>query len=78
MGVLGHIPSKSLVGSGTCLCIDVKVRRTDAGCELRYLPQATEEDRGAHLFKARAEIGALTFVERRRHLFRRAGGGAPR
>ena len=42
--------------------IDVKVGRTDAGCELRYLPQATEEDRGAHLFKARAGIGALAFV----------------
>jgi len=26
----------------------------------------------------RLEFGALTFVERRHHLFRRAGGGAPR
>jgi hypothetical protein len=40
----------------------VKVRRTDAGCELPYLPQATEEDHGAHPFKARAGIGALTFA----------------
>src|SRR5262249_17983784 len=31
--------------------IDVMVRPTDAGCELRYLPQATEEDHGAHPFK---------------------------
>src|SRR5262249_31019838 len=31
--------------------IDAKVRRTDAGCKLRYVPQATEEDRGAHPFK---------------------------
>jgi len=30
-------------------CIDVKVRRTDAGYEPQYLPQATEEDHGAHL-----------------------------
>jgi len=31
--------------------IDVMVRRTDAGYELRYLPQAMEEDRGANPFK---------------------------
>jgi hypothetical protein len=27
--------------------VDVTVRRRDAGCQLRYLPQATEEDHGA-------------------------------
>jgi hypothetical protein len=37
--------------------IDIIIRATDAGYELRYLPQATEEDRGALLFKARAGIG---------------------
>src|SRR5215831_10726387 len=42
--------------------IDVKVRRTDAGCELRYLPQATEEDHGAHPFKCAAGLSPLTFA----------------
>jgi hypothetical protein len=28
--------------------IDVMVRRMDAGCELRYLPHATDEDHGDH------------------------------
>jgi hypothetical protein len=28
------------------------VRRTDTGCEPRYLPQATEEDHGAHPFNS--------------------------
>jgi len=40
--------------------IDVMVRLTDAGCELRYLPQATKEDHGAHPFKGTGWIGALT------------------
>jgi hypothetical protein len=31
--------------------IDVMVRRTDTGCEPRYLPLAREEDHGAHPFK---------------------------
>jgi hypothetical protein len=31
--------------------IEVMVRLTDTSCELRYLPQATEEDRGAHSFE---------------------------
>jgi hypothetical protein len=39
----------------SCLCVpkfvDVKVRRTDAGCQLSYLPQATEEDHGARPFR---------------------------
>src|SRR5262249_51684 len=39
--------------------IDVKVRQTDVGCELRYLPQATEEDHGAqsthHFWKIKME-----------------------
>ena len=31
--------------------LDAMVRRTDAGCELPYLPQATEEDHDAQPFK---------------------------
>jgi hypothetical protein len=45
--------------------IDVMVRRTDTGYETQYLPQATEEDHGAHPFKARAGIAALTFAAAR-------------
>ena len=50
----------------SCVCVpkfvDVMVRRTDTGVELPYLPQATEEDRGAQPFKCTAGIGALAFV----------------
>ena len=31
--------------------IDVMVRQRDAGGKLQYLPQATEEDRGAQPFE---------------------------
>jgi hypothetical protein len=52
-------------GSDGCLCVpkvvDVMVRRTDAGRELLYLPQATEEDHGAHSTDTR-RIAALTFA----------------
>jgi hypothetical protein len=41
--------------------IDVMVRRTHADCELRYLPQATEEDRGTHPF-ARTGLAAAGFL----------------
>ena len=34
------------------------VQLTHAACELRYLPQATEEDCGAHPLKARAPLGS--------------------
>jgi hypothetical protein len=40
LGVLG--PPCGVLG------VDVMVRQTEAGCELRYLPQATEEDHGVH------------------------------
>src|SRR5258706_6315632 len=43
------------IGPVGCLCvpkiIDIYSWRTDAGCELRCLPHATEEDDGAHPFK---------------------------
>ena len=42
--------------------IDVKFWPTDAGCELRYLPQATEEDRGAHPSKAWTGLAAAGFL----------------
>jgi hypothetical protein len=45
--------------------IDAMVRRTDTGYEPQYLPWATEEDHGAHPFKARAGIAALTFAAAR-------------
>ena len=64
-------PGDCWQGSDGYLCvpkiIDVMVRLTDAGCELRYLPQATEEDHGADLFKG-------TKWKCRAHL--RSGGGA--
>jgi len=49
--------------------IDVMVRRTHADCQLRYLPQATEEDRGTHPLnrgthplKARTGLAAAGFL----------------
>jgi hypothetical protein len=40
---------RRMVVLGALIWIDVKVQQTDAGCELRYLPQATEEDHGARI-----------------------------
>jgi hypothetical protein len=43
--------------------IDMIIRRTDHNCQLSYLPQATEEDHGAHPFKGTGSVmGALTFA----------------
>jgi hypothetical protein len=58
--------ASTLATSDGCLCVpkivDVWFRREDAGCQLSYLPHATEEDHGAHPFKARAGIAALIFA----------------